>query len=235
MFPRTGAKAGRASDSAPRRRPLLLRTARDDAILQALTSKVRVLSLEQIARAWWPGASGVANARRRLATLLEEGLLEFDRVHAQALPELERPLYAWHPQGEQPEPDYAALSYQLEARWNEPPRVTPVYLASTKAADQMGGRGGPIVARHQVTHDLHVGSIYLHILKVRPDFTRAWVGDEMLKHLCPDEGFHPDAALVHPKTGKLIIALEFAGKYSTDRLRSIHDDCRRRGWPYQLW
>jgi hypothetical protein len=61
-------------------------TERERQFIQALASKIRVLTFEQISGMWWPDSdSGRTNARRRLTELTEHELLSRTRVHARPL------------------------------------------------------------------------------------------------------------------------------------------------------
>lgn len=60
-------------------------TKRDVEILEALTERVRVFSLPQIARTWWPDSkNGVEYAGDRLKILSGENLIELNRAPGSA-------------------------------------------------------------------------------------------------------------------------------------------------------
>ena len=57
-------------------------TLRDLQILEALTVKVRMLTVEQIAETWWPpGRYQVTNARRRMVRLVRAKLVLRYRIN----------------------------------------------------------------------------------------------------------------------------------------------------------
>lgn len=213
-------------------------TERDREILLALTHKVRLLSLEQIARTWWNASPvGVASARKRLATLTakdspssEQFVLRL-RVNAHPELNLSGPLLTWKP-GELT-PDFGALSYRLKNRWTEAIRPTTVYIATEKAARYFGGFGGKLRRPLQVTHDLHVARIYLHLLETDREAAWAWVSEEQF---APERRHQklPDAVL-RDRNGKVTLVIEFGGSYDTKHVERVHLDCVTRSLPYELW
>ncbi|MBU0716954.1 MAG: hypothetical protein KJ749_01790 [Planctomycetes bacterium] len=211
----------------------MLRTSRDEQILETLVLRVRLLSLEQIAGAWWSDADSPAVfTRRRLSRLSEEGLLERSSLLAEPFLDLQAPLVAWEPGA--PPPDYDAVAYSLQSRWTEPPTSTTVYVATTKARNQYGGAGrGGLRYRLQATHDLHVSAVYLRLLKADPESAAAWVGED----LRPKAGFRlkdPDAVIEYDD-GRPPLVIEFGGKYDARRIRDFHEHCEKFTLRYELW
>ena len=119
----------------------VVRTQRDEAVLEALVFKVRLLTVPLAANAWWGGASSaVTTARRRLQHLTNERLIEQTHVLAEPMLALTAPLFCWRPGAAGPDCD--ALGYALQTRWGDaPPKRVRVYVASKKAVYQYGGRG----------------------------------------------------------------------------------------------
>lgn len=204
----------------------------------ALTHKVRLLSLAQIARTWWnPSPAGVANARKRLTVLTGNNTLSPDhfmlRLHVNAHSELilGGPLFSWNP-GELT-PDFGALSYRLQSRWTEAIKPTTIYIATEKAARHFGGFGGKLRRPLQVTHDLHVAQIYLHLLKSNRPAACAWISEEQFS---PERRHQklPDAVL-RDKNGEITLVIEFGGAYDTKHVERVHRDCVTRSLPYELW
>jgi hypothetical protein len=210
------------------------RTARDDAILDTLSRRVRVISLEQVVRTWWPGASSAAPAaRRRLGELRDAKLLRQVRLNARPLLPLKAPVFAWEPDADDPDPDPDAIAYQLQSRWRKPPRTTTVFVATPKARAQYGAGSRGRVNAATLTHDLHVTELYLRLLLAEPVTASAWVGEDMR----PKAGFRlkdPDAVLEFPD-GRPPRVVEFAGAYDARHVRDFHEDCRRRRRAYELW
>lgn len=209
-------------------------TDRDREILIALTHKVRLLSLEQIARTWWSD-SGLATARKRLLLLTDPSFNPYvmQRMKLNAHPELSlcRPIFSWKP-GD-PTPPFGALSYRLKKRWDKAPEPTTVYIASEKAARYFGGFGGKLRRPLQATHDLHVAQIYLRFLKTEPTLAKQWVSEERFAPERRREKL-PDAVL-RDAAGNIILVIEFGGAYDPYHVEQVHLDCVTRSLPYELW
>jgi hypothetical protein len=208
-------------------------TERDERLIRALLGKIRLVSLGQLARSWWPeSVSGRTNAQRRVQDLLAQKLLVRERVFARPLIGLEAPVFRWKP-GE-PGPDYGQLSYKLQSRWTAEPRRTTVYLASRRAANIFGGKvPGRIKNPSQVTHDLHLSELYLKILKEEPKLAQAWSGEDVIAPTRVRQKL-PDAILFDAK-GQPRLVMEFGGAYPADRVQAFHEDCRARALPYEIW
>ncbi len=209
-------------------------TPRDDEILRTLALSVRMLSLAQVAKAWWmPTPAGQANARRRLASVAETGLLRSAHVHARPLPELPGPVLAWNPGG--PDPDFDAISWTLQSRWTKPPRRIVVYFVTRRGANQYGGRlRGKIKQELQATHDLGVAEVYLQLRARAPEVALRWTGEDTLRltrkrQKIPDAVLRPSAPNARP------LVIEFGGAYDARRVRSFHRDCSQRKLSYEIW
>lgn len=210
----------------------MLRTDRDSDILNALAFRVRMLSLGQIAGAWWGDSSDPPRfAGRRLGPLVDAGLLQEREVLAHPLLELNAPEFAWTP-GE-PGPDVDAVSYRLKSRWTERRTRTRVFLATKRTLAELGGAGGKLPVLGQETHDLHMGSVYLRLRRLDPEAAESWVGEDVF---APERRGQklPDAVLLGPG-GEVRLVIDFAGSYDAERVAAFHEDCARRGTPYELW
>ena len=165
--------------------------------------------------------------------LEDAGLIGRVQIHAEPMLELERPLFQWD-LGENEPDDYPGLENQLRERWKHPPKTTPVVYATKAAVNAYGGyQAGYLKHPYEATHDLHVSELYLRVLRDEPTVARFWRSEEELPR--PRTGdFHPDAAIVDPD-GTVRLVIEFAGRYSADRLQHIHRFCEKRGYPYVLW
>jgi hypothetical protein len=208
------------------------RTPRDDEILSALACKIRLFSLDQIARAWWKSSTSPVNlARRRLNQLDAAGFIERRRVTAGPMIHLDAPVATWSP-GE-PDPEAGSIAWRLQSRWPKvaAPGVT-VYRSTVTTHKQYGGppRAKPIRSGTE-THDLHLSALYLMFCESRPEDAEAWLGED----LQPPAGFamkDPDA-FIQRNGSELVI--EFGGKYDARHIEEFHSDCRRRERPYELW
>lgn len=207
-------------------------TERDREVLRALSLKVPVLSLEQVARGWWgEGRSALEGARGRAKKLVGAGLIvvELRLVHPEI--DLPEPVLRWEP-GD-PTPPFGKLSYRLRSRWGRAHRLAPLCRATAAGARQFGGVGGPHPRPLQLSHDLHVGALYVQIRCLRPELVDSWIGEVELRRRGL-RGKLPDAALVDG-SGGIERILEFGGAYGPERLRADHAFCEAQGYPYELW
>jgi hypothetical protein len=208
-------------------------TPREREIITALSSKIRMLSFEDIVRRWWPPSkSAPTNARRRLSELIDDRLLARDRAFARPRLPLTEPVFRWKP-GEEA-PAFGELSWKLQSRWTEEPREVTVYLATRRAAAIFGGKAdGRIKNPSQTTHDIHLGALYLKLCQEAPTIAAGWIGEGVLASTRERQKL-PDAIL-HDREGRPRLVIEFGGAYPADRLQAFHEDCARRGLPYELW
>lgn len=214
--------------------PVTKLRARDNEVLRAITLKVRLLSLEQLASAWWtPTRSGRDNARKRMSALAELGLILRLRPLARPLPDLLSPLATWAP-GDR-EPQLSALAWSLQTRWQMPPRATTCFIASRRAASIFGGRGrGELTHDYQATHDLGVSAVYLQLKKDHPEREEKWIGEDILRPHYRRKKL-PDAVLALSPTATPELVIEFGGAYDRRRLEAFHLDCRKKDLPYEIW
>jgi hypothetical protein len=215
-----------------------LLTKRDLEILEALTHKVRVLSLDQIARTWWEKSAAARRvAGGRLRILAEDGLLHVE--HAPAHPELalERPVAVWQPTGAPP--DFGAISYRLKSRWKNHPVRTTCVSASKTAANRFGGHGGRLPREIERTHDIHMAQVYLLYRLREPELLPDWVFEERIKserrrgsrRSTPGEKL-PDAILRSSSGTKVV---EFGGAYEKEKLMAFHSYCKDHSFSYEIW
>jgi len=207
---------------------------RDQEILSALSRRVRLFSLLQVASTWWgEGSVAEANTRRRLSKLTDAGLLRRLRIMALPLPELSKPLIRWEP-GDG-EPEFGPVAWKLQSRWKETPRKTTVYIATSRASGIYGGRArGELKQEFQATHDLGVSAIYLRLFRLDPASAESWVGEDVLRRYRLGQKI-PDAVLADSPAQPPKLVLEFGGAYDVRRLRHFHADCEKKSTPYEIW
>jgi len=208
-------------------------TPRDKEILTTLCSKVRFLSLEQIAGAWWQGTSdSKGQAWKRLKRLSEIRWLTISRVLARPILTLEKPVLEWHP--DEPRPIFSAVSKKLKTRWKESAREVVVFLASRQAKAIFGGQVlGVVKNLCQTTHDLHVAEVYLRYRREMPEVADQWVGEDAIA-LERKGGKVPDA-LLRDADGSTLRAVEFGGAYAAERVEAFHLHCEQQAIPYEMW
>lgn len=214
---------------------MLALTTRDDEILDTLTLRVRVLTLEQVVRTWWPSlAHGRQSALRRLRELESEGNIRIFEMLAHPELPLVDPVVAWRPRD--PEPGFDKVAYRLATRWTLPPTRHTALIATRKTGLHYGGWGGRHPRPTERTHDLHMAALYLLKRAENPAVSRHWQSEEKLREHRKSEKYDerqhlPDAILTRPKR----IAIEFGGSYKVEKLRSFHYYCQRIGLPYEMW
>lgn len=207
-------------------------TPRDREILDVLTLRVRVLSLAQIGRTWWPGSrDSVVLARRRLKELERDGLTEVLSLTTHPEIPLEAPLACWNPK--EPAPDFGQLSHKLKSRWTMAPEEVAAAIATREAGHWFGGSGGRAPRTSEATHDLHLGALFLKVRAQDLALAAAWRSEATLYGAGEGRGDRlPDAMIVR-RSGKRVI--EFGGAYSKSKLIEFHEFCERRSLPYEVW
>ena len=207
-------------------------TARDEEILMALLSKVRVFSLAQIAKTWWcDSRNSERTALRRLQRLSASNLLSIRSVLAKPIPRLEAPLIRWRPRDRRPR--FGSIAWQLQARWDSPLASTTICFATTTAARRLGGLNRELLNPLQVTHDLGTAEVYLKFREAEPEQARRWVGEDALRVVKGKKV--PDALIERADRRGFERAIEFGGAYDRRRLQSFHQYCRREALRYEIW
>ena len=133
---------------------------RDIDLIETLARKVRVLTLNQIARTWWPDSVAPKSAaRHRLAELERAGfVVSFTAIaHPEIL--LSAPVISWTPG--LPAPDFGSASHRLKRRWSRPAKATRCVSISNIAGRQFGDHGGRCPRESEEMHDIHLAQLYL--------------------------------------------------------------------------
>jgi len=207
-------------------------TDRDQQVIQTLTHRVRVLTLDQIARTWFPdGDHPRSNASRRMGVLERTGLLA--RATILARPELvaDVPVLRWFPG--HAAPPFEKLAYGLVSRWTQPAVPTAIFMATRSAGIRSGGFGGRRPRRSEATHDVCLAGVYLRLLEIEPLVAQTWVAESKLRHRgFGENAMLPDAMM---ERGGRSIVVEFGGAYSAAKLKLFHEFCKGRDLPYELW
>jgi len=206
--------------------------AREEELLSTLATKVRVLSVDQIARTWWPSASRATTAAgRRLDALHRAGLLEVALLWARPELPITEPLAAWQPGLVRP--DLKSIARLAASRWREPARRIRCAFATDAGSLRFGGRGGRPPRESEVTHDLHLARVYLLMRETLPTRARSWIREEAIAAERFDRAEKlPDAQVTD---GIHATAIEFVGAYSLEKLTGFHDYCADKSLAYELW
>lgn len=191
----------------------------EDAIVDVLNRRVRVLSLAQIARTWCRRSSKpMERARRFVAKPTHRGLVRRDTLMAR--PEIipTEPLATWQPG--LPAPDFGALAWQLQSRRRRRSAVaTPCVVSASKRPPR----------ETEVTHDLHLAAVFLLMCAELPTRAASWIFEDDLVLAGPKL---PDAVVTD---GKARTVIECGGEYGRDRLAEDHRCFAQLGYGYEIW
>lgn len=206
-------------------------TIRDLDLLRTLTRRIRVLNHRCAAPVWWPDTPHSRRATRRIQQLINTDWLESHLVNAHPPLLVERPLFAWQPNGPSPEPEDVALA--CRGRWTSAALPTEVLVASPKSAALFGSSARGLPPAEHLNHDLRLAAVYLHYRSQQPQLAALWRGE----HCFGKAGYRikdPDAFLVDPQ-GRVRRVIESAGRYSAAQVESFHKHCAEYSLPYELW
>ncbi len=204
----------------------------NEQLLEALTKRVRLFTIDQVARTWWSHTVRPRNnAKKRLRKLEEQGLVELITIMAMPEIELRAPVYEWRPGN--PPPQFGPIAYRLRSRWKAPLVPTEAVIATTKTKRQYGGYiGGRKPRRSEATHDVHLSQVYLRLRETNPEILSHWISDA--QQYAEGGGKNarlPDVLIRDGVTTEMLI--EFAGAYRKQKLEAFHGQAK--GYPYQLW
>ncbi len=211
-------------------RPRVQLRQRDLELLDALVRRVKVLSLAQVSRTWWPTAHGTDAVRKRLHLLAGVGYVSRVRILAASEAPVSNALARWAP-GERV-PDFAKVIAIASVRWESATRSVSCVAATALAAARFAATfRTPRLS--EGTHDLHVAQLYLRLLRASPWAAQRWEGEACRGTASHDGEKVPDAMLRLPGRP---MAIEVVGQsYSTDKLRAFHEYCAARDLGYELW
>jgi hypothetical protein len=204
-------------------------TARDLEVLETLATRIRVLTIGQVAGHWFGGSWTVA--QRRMASLRRAGLLHLFTMQSRPPLSLREPMFAWEPSAATP--DFHALSYACCVRWNQPTTPTQLVVASPAGCVRFACKPTRQPRRSEVSHDVTLGGVYLAILKSLPEIAQTWQSEGTLR----SGGFGdrqklPDAMVLRECR---LTVVELGGTYPAQRLEELHRFCAGRRLPYELW
>jgi hypothetical protein len=210
---------------------------RDHELLETLALRVKVLTVEQIARTWWSDETApVTRCRKHLRRLAGRGLVEVFPMMAHPEVDLTEPLAVWQPGLDSPDPGSA--SYQAKQRWKDASHQTDLVIVTEQGASPHGGAAGRCPRVSEATHDVHLAAVYLRMRRELPTRARSWLSETAiaagaLGERPPGSGEKQPDALVRDGRGRT--AIEFVGDYTPAKLTAFHEHCARRRWGYELW
>ncbi len=206
-------------------------THREIDIVDALTRRVRMMTLSQIGQVWWPELGSQKALRTELKRLRKGELLKRTMINAHPRLAIKSPVSVWVPG--QSEPDLRRVAESVRSRWRLGGEPTEVYWASTKAANLFGSSAGQLPNVLHRDHDLLLSEVYVFYRLRFPDVVHRWASEDVL----PKAGFrikNPDAFLFHD-SGQPMRVIESAGRYGIRQIESFHQHCVDRNLPYELW
>ena len=183
-------------------------------LVESLTRCVRLLSLAQIRKVWWPEIASHKALRRELRRLRDGRLLFRTVANVHPIPVLKSPLVRWQPQDIDPIFDRIAL--RVRSRWQQVSEPTEVYWASPLAANLFGSGGGELSPLLHRDHDLLLAEVYVMYRRQHPELARRWIGEDVI----PKAGYrikNPDAFLID-EAGRPVRVIESAGRYGRQQI-----------------
>lgn len=203
-------------------------------LLETLTRRVRLLSVDQIARIPWRQVDSQRYMKRpsgpRLRRLIQAGLLARAFINVRRLKPT-CPLFRWRPGDD--EPNVEQLVATITTRWPVAAQPVEVYWASRYAASLFGSSAGRLPKLHHRDHDLLLADAYLHYRVHERAWAMLWRGEDSR----PKAGYQikdPDAFLVD-REGRIVRVIESTGRYGVRQIEAFHDHCASENLSYELW
>ena len=203
-------------------------------LIEVLTHRVPLLTLHQIAKAWFANSTDPsAAAMSTLLGLETQGLIFASSLAARPELDLKEPVFVWAPGNHAPH--CGPIAYQLKNRWKAAAIRQPVVIATRLAKRLFGGYlGGKLPRRSEVTHNIHLAQVYLRVREEQPTAAEQWISEYQLYA----EGHRdcerlPDGTIRDPQTGMPRLFIEFGGSYSKQKIEAFHHACQTT--PYQIW
>ncbi len=198
-----------------------------------LARRVRLLSIQQVANTWWSTTRYPTSlAAARLAELARGGHLVFEQFRARPGLPVREPLATWQPG--LPMPNLASIAYRAGARWKEQAaRLKHCAVATRETGNRFGGRGGRFPRGTEVTHDIHLSSVYLRMRSDLPSRAATWCHEDLAETGRARGGEKVPDAIV--RDGLHHTAIEWVGSYPKKKLEEFHAYCEEHRLAYELW
>lgn len=206
----------------------------DQVILDLLTWRTRIATSTQVVRLLACTQQTSSRIEPRFKNLIRAGLIERAKAVV-ALPRIDGPLFSWSPGND--EPDCNALAWHLERRWRSATsRRLTVYWATRRAVHLVGGIGGRLRQPLQMQHDLGTTAVLLCRTQTDPSTVERWLSEDIFRlHFRDAKGGKVPDAVLCAEDGTIVVAIEFGGLYSSERLRRFHRHFARKSLDYELW
>jgi hypothetical protein len=201
-----------------------------DEVRDVIGQRVRVLSLEQIVRTAFSDARSPRSAARQAAK--REVTRGKWSVHCgMARPEvvLASPLGVFDPEEQMPPIPAGRLSWQARRRWVQPPVATVYVTATPRSRAEYGLPAVRPITSSALTHDLHVGQIFLGLLATSPERARLWTHEDCLDQRDPAR--RPDAVINEAR----LTWIDFIGAYSSTKIAQMLNYCEAARVRCEFW
>lgn len=206
-------------------------TTTEAELIDTLTSRVRILSSEQLAETWF--ASHRRSAPRVLSRLHARRWLEQRTVLCRPQLALNAPVCCW--QAGEPMPDLGAVAYQLQRRWTQAVVPTTIFRATPRARALFGGhQGGRWPRTAELSHDVNLAGVFLWYREHRPLASKHWVSEVQLYAEGGGKGARLPDAVIRPG-GAVERVVEFGGAYGKQKLVALHHELAEKYPAYEIW
>lgn len=200
-------------------------------LIESLTCRVRVMSLDQVRRAWGDEAAVGPSIDRALRQLIDAGLV-VGAVRSVAIARIgPTPVFAWRPGDSSPDSELIAAI--VASRWPEAATSTPLLAATPKACRLFGAAGGGLPPASHLGHDLILAEVFTRYRSSKPSIAAAWIGENATS--MAERGVKNPDAFVVDESGERVAVIESGGRYSAKQIQSFHDHCQSAALPYELW
>ena len=197
-------------------------------IAQQLSTKVRVMTVRQIAKYFYSLMKNPTECAYRVIRKLKKlGFGESWPASATHL-EMTSSIFDWDP--DQPFSYSAqAIAWQNTKRWQKSQLERTVCITSTEKTRAHFGGNCRRPRNRELEHDINVTGIYLNLLHSSPELARTWQHEDSLPY---NNDTRPDATIVD--TDGALVMLDLLGRgYSADKISGIIS--RHRNYRVRLY
>lgn len=204
----------------------MMMTERDLQIAEALSLRVVLMDLQQIASVWWNEDHNAA--RRRLTTLVTARVI--DRTMANVCPRPTDCRLSWVA-GDRT-PDFEQVREESKGRWQRPAQPTELFSASARTLNLHGTERS-----HHTTIDERNRQMLLSDVFVVSTTTRSMDASHwhiQSRRNMEESGQGRPDVLVTDVSGSPIRAISTVSG-SRRRMEEVHSFCVERELPYEIW
>jgi len=198
-------------------------------IIETLTCKVRVLTRQQLIHGWQNVTP--EQFEKTVESLRSSGLILVNGYTFPKIPFAGIPVHCWTP-GD-PHPEVEAIAQTVGQRWKLAPVTQDVFAATKQANRLFGANGVGFPTVHQLNHQLLLSEVYVNYRAMIPAIANSWIGREEVS-IIDLLGKKPNAFLMD-ETGRLIRAVQSAGRFNCKQIESFHACCKASQLAYELW